>query len=185
MISRFSLPVTLMSAVGLITLGFLAPWGATKALADPGGDRLGCGTYCQNAGGYGGAAGGPTQPPVTVVSNRTVTAEPDGYVPVPVACSLSVQCLGALMVDLRVTAGTTDSFGDPVWTHVGDGRSDLVVDAGATRTIAVPVQTSVIAYLRSHGPTTLSIMGDVGQSRGQTANFTNIFHGDLTVAPPG
>lgn len=51
MISRSSLPVMLMSAVGLIAPGVLAPWGATKAVADPNGDRLGCATtYCQNAG---------------------------------------------------------------------------------------------------------------------------------------
>jgi hypothetical protein len=138
------------------------------------GDRLGCSTYCQNAGGVGG----PTQPPVTVVSNRTVTADADGYVPVTVTCNLSVQCSGALIVDLEVATEMTIA-GYPT------GRSDLVVDAGATRTIAVPVQARLIAYLRSHGPSTLSIMGDIGQSRGQTGNFTNIFHGDLTVAPPG
>ena len=58
MISRSSLLVLLMSAVGLIALGLFAPGGATKAVADPSEDRLGCGTFCQNAGGYGGVSAG-------------------------------------------------------------------------------------------------------------------------------
>jgi hypothetical protein len=38
-------------AVGFVTLGLLASVGVTRAAADQGsGDRLGCGTYCQNAG---------------------------------------------------------------------------------------------------------------------------------------
>ena len=61
---RSSLLGVLMSAIGFVAAGILAPGGAYKALADPGGDRLGCNTFCQNAGGYGGAgirqAGNPS-----------------------------------------------------------------------------------------------------------------------------
>ncbi len=144
MVSRSWLPVMLMSAVGLITLGFLAPWGATKAVADSSGDRLGCGTYCQNAGGYGGAGGANSPPPaVTLVSTGTVTADADGYAPVTLTCHRPVPCRGVLLL--------------------GGGRSDLLVNGGATRTIAVPLAPSTIASLRSHGPTPLSLTIDAGQ----------------------
>ncbi len=105
--------------------------------------RLGCGTFCQNAGGYGGAGDKPTQFAVTVDSSQTVTVDPDGYVPVTVTCNLPVQCNGVLMVDLMSQG----------YNPLGGGRSDLVVDAGATRTIGVPLESSVFDYLRSHGPT--------------------------------
>jgi hypothetical protein len=146
---RFSLSVKLMSALGLITVGFLAPWAATKAVADPGEDRLGCGDFCQPAGGYGGAGGSTPHPyAVTVASSGTVTADPDGYVPVTVTCHLSLQCRGVLIVS-----------GPP-----GGGRSDLVVDAGATRTLGVPVGSSAIAFLRSNGPTTMHVTADARDS---------------------
>jgi len=135
----------LISVVGLITLGFLAPWSATKAVADPSGDRIGCASYCQNAGGYGAAGGGNLPPPaVTLVSTGTVTADADGYAPVTVTCHRPVQCRGVLLL--------------------GGGRSDLLVNAGATRTIAVPLAPQTIASLRSNGPTSLSLTIDAGQS---------------------
>jgi|GraSoiStandDraft_17_1057272.scaffolds.fasta_scaffold264972_2 hypothetical protein len=171
MISRSSLLVLLMSAVGLIALGLFAPGGATKAVADPSEDRLGCGTFCQNAGGYGGAGPPPSQYAVTVVSSGTVTADSDGYVPVTLKCNLSVQCSGALLV-----SGPTFS-----------GRSDLLVDAGATRTIGVPLGAPAIGYLRSNGPTTLNVTADATQSAGLQPGVgpaaINI-HGQLTVAAP-
>lgn len=171
MISRSSLSVLLTLAVGLITLGLLAPWGATKAVADPSGDRLGCGTFCQNAGGYGGAGPPPSQYAVTVVSSGAVTAGSDGYVPVTLKCNLSVQCSGALIV-----IGPTFS-----------GRSDLLVDAGATRTIGVPLGASAIGYLRSNGPTTLNVTADARQSAGLQPGVGPAAintDGQLTVAPP-
>lgn len=171
----FRSPLVLMSTVGLFTLGFLAPWGATKAVADPSGDRLGCGTYCQNAGGYG-APGGPKPPPaVTVVSSGTVTADADRYAPVTLRCNLQVQCMGALMM--------------------GGGRSDLLVNAGATRTIGVPLSPQVFASLKSNGPTTLNLLIDAGQSpgpqfcEGRAGNYPPfsciIPDNPLTVAAPG
>jgi hypothetical protein len=170
MISRSSLPMMLMSGVALITLGFLAPWVAPKAVAD--GDRLGCGSFCQSAGGYGGAGPPPSQYAVTVVSSGTITADSDGYVPVTLKCNLSVRCSGALIVN-----GPTFS-----------GRSDLLVDAGATRTIGVPLGASAIAYLRSNGPATLNVTADARQSAGLQPGVgpapINI-HGQLTVAAPG
>ena len=168
----FRSPLVLMSAVGLFTLVFWAPWGTPQAVAD--GDRLGCGTYCQNAGGYG-APGGPKPPPaVTLVSGRTVTADADGYAPVTLRCNLQVQCMGALIM--------------------GGGRSDLLVNAGATRTIGVPLSPQVFASLKSNGPTTLNLTIDAAQSSekqcqgpaGNSPPFSCvILENPLTVAAPG
>jgi hypothetical protein len=70
----------------------------------------------------------------------------------------AVQCRGALLVDLSADTGAKDVGGTPISTPVGRGRSDLVVDAGATRTIGVPVPASAIAYLQSHGPINLQVI---------------------------
>lgn len=126
---------------GLIAFA-LAPSGAPKAVAD--GDRLGCDTYCQTAGGYGGA-GGPKPPPAVTLVSTSVTADPDGYVPVPLKCHLSTPCRGVLILS---TLG---------------GRSTLLVNAGATRTIDIPVGADGIAFLRSKGPTTTNLTIDAGQ----------------------
>jgi hypothetical protein len=171
---RSSLPVMLTPMVGLVAVGLLATCGAPKAAADPnGGDRLGCGTYCQSAGGYGGAGPAPSQYAVTVDSSRTVTADPDGYVPVTLTCHLSAQCTGVVILGNR-------TFG---------GRSDLVVDAGATRTIGVPLPSSAIAYLRSNGPTPFYVTADARQSAGlneQAGGPAAInIHSQITVAAPG
>jgi hypothetical protein len=164
-----------VALVGLITLALVAPWGVPKAVAD--GDRLGCGDFCQTAGGYGGAGGNSPHPyAVTVVSSGTVTADPDGYVPVTLRCQLSVQCRGVLLVSI----GPSFSYG---------GRSDLVVDAGATRTLGVNVGSSTIDFLRSNGPTNMNVTADARDSAmingfpgGVYAiNLTN----KLMVAAPG
>jgi hypothetical protein len=178
MIPRLSLPVALISAVGMITLASFAPWGATKAVADPGGDRLGCSTYCQNAGGYG--APGTTAPPaVTVVSSGTAAADPDGYVPVTLRCNLSVQCSGALLLCVEDSAAW---YHDPTRLNLSPcGRSDLLVGAGATRTIGVPLPAPVLTFVRSRGPTAFSVGGDSRQSGVGTESKT-LIDGDLTVA---
>jgi hypothetical protein len=174
MISRSSLPAILMSAVVLISLGSLAPWGAPKATAD--GDRLGCGSFCQNAGGYGAPAD-PRKPSVTIVSSGTVTADSDGYVPVTVTCDLNVQCNGALLICLRTN--------DPALSNLGMagecGRSDLVANAGATRTIGVPLPSPALAYLRTHGPTTSPLHAAIANP---PDGFTNLNGVLLTVAAP-
>jgi hypothetical protein len=171
---RPTLLVVLMSTVALSAVGFFAmTCGANRAAADPGGDRLGCGTFCQTAGGYGGAGPPPSEYAVTVSSSGTVSADPDGYVPVTLTCHLSTQCKGVVIL-----MGPTFS-----------GRSDLVVGAGATRTIGVPLQASAIDYLRSNGPTTLDVTADARQSAGmqeQTDGPSAInIHDHVTVAAPG
>jgi hypothetical protein len=192
----FRSPLVLMSAVGLFTLGFVAPWSATKAVADPSGDRLGCGTYCQNAGGYGGAGGNRPPPAVTLVSTN-VTADADGYVPVTLRCHLQVQCMGVLLLtpvdsegrSIAVPGATGGTGGGRI------GRSDLLVNAGATRTIGVPEGGATLAYLRSHGPTPFSLTIDADQAPGcqdrhegcgfANNDFSYTNENPLTVAAPG
>ena len=121
------------------------------------------------------ATAAPGRPPVeyaVTVASGAVTADSDGYVPVTLTCHLSVQCSGVVIVN-----GPT--FG---------GRSDLVADAGATRTIGVPLGASAIGYLRSNGPTALNVTADARQSAGLQPGVgpaaINI-HSQLTVAAPG
>jgi hypothetical protein len=73
-------------------------------------------------------------------------------------------------------------------TGRGGGASDLVVNAGTTRTIAVPIGAEGIAYVRSHGPSTFELVIDTSL-RG-TINTNDRFNhvslnNDLTVAAPG
>lgn len=67
---------------------------------------------------------------------------------------------------LRVFTGAKDNFGSPGPTDVGGGRSDLLVNARATRTIGVPLDATAIAFLRSHGPTPLGLTIDAAQAPG-------------------
>ena len=172
----------------MLTVGFLASCGAntsqsitsqsvtantsssTTAVAaptttqpPPGGERFGCATYCQNAGGYGGVNNpNPPPPAVTLVSTGTVTADADGYVPVTVTCNLPVQCSGAIVLDIPETLNSPDVCGGGNYHWAG--CSDLLVNANSTRTIGVPLTAAAIAYLRSNGPTTLGLYIDTGHS---------------------
>jgi len=116
----------------------------------PTASRLGCGTYCRNAGGYG-APENAHQPAVTFVVSGTVVPDADGYIPVTLTCNLPALCEGALSADSR-----------PLGDDSSSSRSDLLVDAGTTRTIGVPLSAAALEYLKSHGPVTLSVTADNG-----------------------
>jgi hypothetical protein len=208
---RSSLPVMLMSAVGLLTLGFLvscggntrssspssatvgAPVSQTTTMQPPSAPaevRLGCGSYCQNAGGYGSAVGAPKPPAVTILSSGTLTPEADGYVPLTVTCNRPVQCIGALLLCLKDPA----MFSDPVISSGGMdtycGRSDLLVDAGATRTFDVQLPARALAWVQSHGPTTFQLHADSAEAPGggylgDDDAFDHINTAELMVAAPG
>jgi hypothetical protein len=128
--------------------------------------RLGCGTYCRDAGILNGDAG-EGQPAVTIVSSDqpappygdpsgTVTADADGYVPVVLKCNLAVQCRGSLV--LAVLRGIDQ--GSP------DSISDLVIDAGATTTLGVRLGPVALPWLQSHGSAGFYVIVDVGPSFG-------------------
>ncbi len=134
------------------------PRPTTKPPARAGsGDRLGCRTYCQAAGILNGGAGGD-QPAVTIVSSGTVTADADGYVPVVLTCNLTVQCQGALVLSLN----------RPGFQEQGyiAGKSDVVLDAGATTTLGVPLDEVALSWLQSHGSTDFGVLIDAGLSFG-------------------
>jgi hypothetical protein len=171
----------LVALVGLITLAVVAPWGAPKAVADDG-DRLGCNTYCQNAGGYGAVGHAPEPPAVTILSTGTVTADADGYVPVTLKCDLSVQCTGALLVDLASPAAEA-ALGYEMTNRYG--RSDLLVNAGATRTIGVPLPPPALTWLRSNSPTSLGVTADSQQGSVAGSGIERLAVAELTVAAPG
>ena len=171
------------AAVIVLFAPCLASWGPGRAAADSGEIRPGCATYCQNAGGYGGSGHGTPPPPAVTLTTASVTADPDGYVPVTVACHLSTQCRGVLILS-------------------GGGlraRSDLLVGGGATQTIGIPLGPSAIGTLRSNGPIAFNVTIDANQAPGSDAqcgdrnegcqitddtNFSYILENNLTVAAP-
>jgi hypothetical protein len=154
------------AAVGLLTA--VASVALVSAHADPSGEtRLGCGAYCRSAAPLGVGVG-PGRESVTIVGNGTATLDADGYLPVTLACNLSVQCTGSLLVDGYSSDGR----------HF-DGRSDLVVDAGATATLAVRLPAELVDHIRAHDPpcppsstgteacpARLGVLADVGPSFG-------------------
>jgi hypothetical protein len=147
-------PVMLMSTVGLVAVGFLATCGANNAAADPSssGDRLGCSTYCQNAGGYGAAGSNAPYVPIVKVASGAVRADADGYVPVTVTCVASSTCQGAIVLEISgVNFDDVCGGGNYRWA----GCSDLLVNANSTRTIAVPLTPAALAYVRAHSPVTV------------------------------
>ncbi|MBV9722643.1 MAG: hypothetical protein JO082_12105 [Mycobacterium sp.] len=175
---RLAFPVLWMSAIGLVTLESLTPWGATKAAADE--IRPGCGTACQSAGQYGAPGGANKKLAVTIDSSGTVTPGPDGYVPVTVTCNLQVQCTGAMLLELNGWSNPGDSMS---WVT---GRSDLPVNAGATQTIGVHVPAAAIDYVRSNGPTPMHVIADTGSM--SNLNFDliqTLTRAELTMAAPG
>jgi hypothetical protein len=108
--------------------------------------RLGCGTYCQNAGGINGTLASGRDA-VTIVSTGTVAADADKYLPVTLTCNLSVQCRGSLVLQFY--------FGPPDPNNGEDllARSDLLVSAGATATLGVELPGVVLQYVPAQQPT--------------------------------
>jgi hypothetical protein len=110
------------------------------------GDRLGCGTDCQSAGGYG-APGDEGVQAVTILSSGTVPLDPDGYVPLTLTCNLPVLCDG----EIRACAEVPDSAG----SGMGCGRSDGEVGPNTTRTIGIALPTPVLSVVRAQGSTSI------------------------------
>jgi hypothetical protein len=110
--------------------------------------RLGCGAYCQNAGGYGGGEEGKI---LMRIETRGRVAPVDDSVPVELTCLLSQPCQGAILI-----GGSSPDFIDV-------GRSDLLVEGESTATIAVPMFPDAIAALeRGGGRLGVRIYADYG-----------------------
>jgi hypothetical protein len=89
--------------------------------------RLGCGEFCQQAGGIGDAFSGMEM--LTIDVGASVQALPDGAVPVAVTCQFIARCEGAVLLNSDLS----------VYPPQEGSRSDLLVEAGSSRTIAVPL----------------------------------------------
>jgi hypothetical protein len=184
------------AAVGLVAAGLLASCGgntiagrpveqttASQSAGKSSELRLGCATYCQDAGILNGDAG-EGQPAVTIVSSDqpapppyggdpsgTVTADADGYVPVVLKCNLAVPCRGSLV--LAVLRGIDQ--GHP------DSRSDLVIDPGATTTLGVRLGPVALPWLQSHGSAFFYVFVDAGPSFGCAGT---VYEGDTHSGLP-
>jgi len=123
----------------------------------------------------------------------------DGYLPVVLTCNLTKQCEGSLVL----------TFNRPGFQEQGHiaGKSDIVVDAGATTTLEVPLDDATLSWLHSHGSTDFGAILDAGLSFGcdgmvfspESATrmglpacgaepidgFDVVSTGELTVAPRG
>jgi hypothetical protein len=131
-----------------------APAPTSAAPAGSGELRLGCGTYCKSAGGYGApGATGTEVIPVKVVGG-SVHVDADGYVPVTLTCAIPATCKGVVVVVINGFT-PTDSSKDS-----GYGRSDLKIDANSTQTIGVPLSPQTLAYARAHSPVSVEVGGD-------------------------
>jgi hypothetical protein len=118
------------------------PWAATNLAAQAGPHvseatdarrrRPGCGRFCRQAGGFGAPPPGQEEP-VRIPRQRVRLAR-DGILAVRARCRLDKTCVGAIIVDGRVSYG----------------RADLRIAAGATRRVLVGVPARGRRYLRRH-----------------------------------
>jgi hypothetical protein len=117
---------------------------------------LGCHQYCKQAGGYGGG-GGPSTPAMKILTSGTVAVAANGSVPIRLQCKLSTPCQGALLIDVGSACAATHG-------PTTQDRSDLAVDAGATRTIAVPLSSCTLSLVRRRGQVPAGVTADSGAS---------------------
>jgi hypothetical protein len=135
-----------------------APTTTTAAPAASGEIRLGCGTACQNAGGYGAAGAQVKLVDVIKVVGGAVSLDPDGYVPVTLTCLIPATCKG--FVTLGIRGFDPDLCGN--YHHAG--CSDLVVNANSTQTIGVPLTPTALAYARANSPVNVSVDAHLNQT---------------------
>jgi hypothetical protein len=173
---------------------------STTAAAAAGEVRLGCGTYCQSAGGFGGAGGQGQEVDALRVVGGAVILDADGYVPVELTCLISATCKGVIVLSIVGYSAPTgcgvDEGGYPRGCGCGrggmwDGCSDMVVNANSTQTIGVPLTAGALAYARAHSPVTVSVTApvdaqceDIPQLAPTCAqiNLKTLIHGELQVS---
>jgi hypothetical protein len=128
--------------------------------------RLGCGTYCQQAGGYGGGG----TPNMTKILTTQVTALPDGTVPITVECLFQQPCRGALLLDSGdpstdpVCQTPEAAGGQTAMVQATWGRSDLDVPAQTTRTLGVTLSPCAFGLLSQRGTLKVTVTADSGQT---------------------
>jgi len=91
-------------------------------------------------------------------------------------CNVQVQCQGALLLGLS-------GWSNPQGLSSVTARSDLVVNAGATQTIGVAMPAGALAFLRSQGPTPLTVTADANPT--YPVSGCQLAFAHLTLAAPG
>jgi hypothetical protein len=125
--------------------------------------RLGCGLFCQNAGGYGGGPDDSTPKDVTVLVEGRQMVSSDGTVAITLRCEVRTTCRGAIFLML-------DASNDAGWS----GASDLALDGTRTGTFLIPLVSSALDHLRQVGTATLYVMVDASLTAGCTYHVTAV-----------
>jgi hypothetical protein len=151
--------------------------GASGVQGTAAGDRLGCHTYCQQAGGYGGGSP-PSVPEMTELVTSGPVTPADNAIPVEIKCNFDRQCRGALLIGVR-----GGEFADL-------SRSDLVVDAGDTRTIAVPLSPGIEKALSNDGEVRAGVTVDSYESLrslpiDEQSQWNGLGGGSITITTAG
>ena len=94
-----------------------------------------CGTFCRQAGGFGGGPP-PGQVPVEIAPQE-VSVAASGIFGVRATCRLGKTCIGAIIVNNL---------------DIEYGRADLRIPPQATRVVEVAMSNAGLAYFRRHGP---------------------------------
>jgi hypothetical protein len=108
--------------------------------------RLGCGTFCKDAAGYGGGGTDGRPDLLRINTPGSVSLNPDGSVPVSLTCQDGVTCRGVLIVN-----NDDDSI---------DVRSDLVIPAEQTLVFDLDLSPAALAAVRAQGNMDMGVIAD-------------------------
>jgi hypothetical protein len=142
--------------IGVLALLAVVGCGGSSSVS-----HLGCGQYCQQAGGYGGAPAGRRV--IDVLTTGTVVPLSDGTVPVELHCVIPVPCQGALNLgpsapNLVTACAAASSSRVAYWA-----QSDLVVGANSTRVLGIVLTPCARRLLRQYRALTVDLTADSGQ----------------------
>lgn len=96
--------------------------------------RPGCGRFCRQAGGFGAGPDSGRGP--VLIHKQRVRADRDWIIAVRATCRRSKECVGAILIEGRVSYG----------------RADLRIPARATRRVEVGIRKRGRRSLRRRGP---------------------------------
>jgi hypothetical protein len=119
----------------------------------------GCSQYCRTAGGYGDGDDRDVREAVKITVDDPVVPFDDDTIPVRFTCLTSLDCEGAVIVDLS-NPDDADKYGSPEYGS-SDGRCDLLVEAGGSEAFAVPLSQPILAALEDKAKVEVLIIADV------------------------
>ena len=114
-------------------------------------ERLGCHEYCQTAAASGGEGDDRSDVLLGLKAENPVVAFDDGTIPVRIYCLADQDCEGVIMV---TTAHNLD--------NAGSGRSDLLVEAGNSRLLAVPLPAPAVDLIEHGESLDMQVYANVG-----------------------